>query len=210
MSLLDALVATCRPNVIFDVGAHVGTWTLLSKSILPEATIHAFEPLPHHVDELERNIATLSGVYVHKIGLGSHRHVAEMRITNRSDASSILELTAHAEVTYGLSEVKLLAIQVETIDGLIEKGAAPLPDLIKLDVQGFEIEVLRGAQYALRRCAWVICEVSFEEYYAGQPLFHDVAKLMGECGFRVHAFSHATPLGARLTQTDVLFSNKNL
>jgi FkbM family methyltransferase len=84
MSLLDALVAPRRPNVIFDVGAHVGTWTLLTKSILPEATIHAFEPLPPHVAELERNVATLLDVYLHKMGLGSRRHMADMRITNRS------------------------------------------------------------------------------------------------------------------------------
>lgn len=208
ISLLDLIVARRLPVIVFDVGAFVGTWTLLLKSILPSSIVYAFEPLPSHSRRFENHVAQLSGVHLHECALGARRCSKTMRITNLSDASSFLELTNKAKTTYGLNEVETINVAIETIDSLVEAGSVQPPDLIKLDVQGFEIEVLRGAKIALSKCSWVNCEVSFEEYYADQPLFHDVADLMNGLGFRVYAFGHQTPLGAPVTQADVLFGKK--
>jgi FkbM family methyltransferase len=205
-SLLDIVAAGSKPRVLYDVGAHTGTWTQLAKSIFPNAQIEAFEPLTEHVSEFLINTSGLTGVRLHNIGVGASNYEADIRITNRSDSSSLLPLTSAAESTYSLKHVVNKQVPIRSLDSMIEAGQADPPDLIKLDVQGFEVEVLKGAQKTLETCTWVISEVSFEEYYVGQPLFHDVAQVMSEFGYRVYALSHATPLGVRLTQADVLFA----
>ena len=81
----------------------------------------------------------------------------------------------------------------------------PQPDLIKIDVQGYELEALRGSMGTLRMVEAIISEVSFEELYEGQCLLHQLASWVSERGFDLHAFGVTTPLGQPLVQTDVLF-----
>jgi FkbM family methyltransferase len=210
LSLLDIVIAAQRPAVVYDVGAHVGTWTLLVKSVIPEANIHAFEPLPRHIDAFLKRTSSCSDIHLHRTGLGSDRSTSQLHVANLSDASSFLQIAAAGRETYGLTAVEEVEVPITSIDTAVAAGEVPPPDLLKLDVQGFELEVLRGARNALRTCRWVISEVSFERYYQEQPLFHEIAGHMFELGFVVHALSHQTPLGSRLTQTDVLFENIDL
>src|SRR6266480_1184379 len=58
LELLD-LVRPLEPRVIYDVGANVGTWAKLARAALPDSAIHAFEPLPEHVDRLSRELGQL-------------------------------------------------------------------------------------------------------------------------------------------------------
>jgi hypothetical protein len=80
--------------------------------------------------------------------------------------------------------------------------------VIKLDLQGYEIEALRGALGTLSHVRYVISEVSFAEFYVGQPLFTDVVRFLAEQGLFLHALGYNTPLGAPLIQNDLLFSRR--
>jgi hypothetical protein len=88
---------------------------------------------------------------------------------------------------------------------LVAREKLPTPDLLKLDVQGYELEVLRGAEATLRQTRAVLCEVSFREFYTGQPLFTEVVAYLGARGFTLHALAEGTALGAPLVQADALF-----
>jgi hypothetical protein len=81
----------------------------------------------------------------------------------------------------------------------------PPPDLIKLDVQGYELEVLRGGEACLRHARAVLCEVSFKVFYSGQPLFHEIVAFLAARGFTLSALGAGTALGAPLGQADALF-----
>jgi len=58
-------------QTIYDVGANVGTWSLLAKAIMPQAVIHAFEPLSIHFDEFYARTANISDINLHKLALGA-------------------------------------------------------------------------------------------------------------------------------------------
>jgi hypothetical protein len=92
-----------------------------------------------------------------------------------------------------------------TLDGLVASGEVRAPDLIKLDVQGYELEALRGAAKALRSATAVICEVSFRRLYENQALFPDVLAFLGEQGFQLRAFGSSLNPGEALVQADALF-----
>ena len=205
MELLE-LLRPLNPQVIFDVGANVGTWTLLAKALYPEAQVHAFEPLSMHTEKFRQLTKRLDGVHLHEIGLGSKPAQTVMKITDFSDASSLLPLTEAGKKQWHLEQVAEIPIQIERLDDWVTQHKLPTPDLIKLDVQGFELEVLRGAEKSLAQTKAVLLEASFQNFYQGQCRFDELVSWLAAAGLHVRAFGHGTALGRPLVQSDVLFS----
>src|ERR1039458_3292263 len=92
LELLEML-RPLNPQVIYDIGANVGTWTLLCKALYPKAQIHAFEPLPLHIEKFKQLTTSLTGVSLHEIGLGAYPTRTTLKVTDFSDASSVLSLS---------------------------------------------------------------------------------------------------------------------
>lgn len=206
---LIEIVSRDKPQVIYDVGAHIGTWSLLAKSCIPNSAIHAFEPIDSHIVKFRESMKGISYATLHQIALGDRSDRLKINITNRSDSSSLLEPTKLAEEYYGVRKETEQIVRVVPLDEYISKNDIPLPDFIKLDVQGYELEVLKGGQKCLFHAKWVLCEVSFHPFYKDQPLFCDVASFLNDHGYNVYAFGKDTPLGAECAQTEVLFRHQS-
>lgn len=191
---------------IYDIGANVGTWTLLAKAVIPQATVEAFEPLSKHHSGFQNSLRGVSGVTLHQIALGPENTTASLRVTNFSDASSLLPLADASRSQFGLKETVFVPTTVRKLDDYQSEASIPKPDLIKLDVQGYELEVLKGATSCLRSTKAVIAEVSFEQYYHGQCSFDELVSFLAGFGLFIHAFGVNTPTGARVRQTDLLFT----
>jgi FkbM family methyltransferase len=204
LELLELITAE-DVNVIYDIGAHVGTWTLLAKAIFPSAQVHAFEPLAEHQVGIRKQFAGSKDVTLHPVALGSANTSTFFHVTDASSSSSVLPLADACRLHFGLREVEQIPIQLHRLDDYRTAHQLSLPDMIKLDVQGYELEALKGGAQCLRSAKAVLMEVSFVELYHGQPLFADVVRFMADHGFRMHAVSIATPVGKPLLQTDVLF-----
>jgi FkbM family methyltransferase len=204
LELLELLSPS--PKVIYDIGANVGTWTRLAKAIHPAARVDGFEPLAAHHGPFTRDTSGLADVHLHHTALGAAPATLEMNVTDLSDASSFLAMNPAASAELNIKSLRRESVQVARLDDYARERKLPLPDLLKLDVQGYELEVLRGAPECLRHARHVLCEVSFHEYYEGQPLFHDIVAFLATHGFGLSALSENTPLGAVIGQTDALFS----
>jgi FkbM family methyltransferase len=203
LELLE-LMQSAGIKVIYDIGAHVGTWSLLAKAIFPSAQIHGFEPLPQHREEFLSHFVGMKDVTLHSVGLGASNGTTVFHITNHIGSSSVLPLGEAADC-FALKEVGRSSVELHRLDDYRAAHRLKLPDMIKLDVQGYELQALQGAEQCLRAARAVLMEVSFVEIYQGQPLFEDVVRYMADAGFRLHALSVATGLGQALVQTDVLF-----
>jgi len=204
LELLEMLAGS-PPRVIHDIGANVGTWTCLAKSLYPDAAVEAFEPLESHLGGFQSWTAGLSSVRLHPIALGPRDGTATIEVTDFSDASSVLALTAEGRSTFKVAPAGRRDVRMATLDGLVAAGAVRSPDLLKLDVQGYELEVLKGADACLRAAAAVICEVSFRQFYQAQALFPDVLSFLGGRGFQLRAFGSSLRPGEPLSQADALF-----
>lgn len=204
LELLE-IVRDLQVASIYDIGANVGTWTLLAKAIFPAATVDAFEPLAAHLHGFKSNCAPLQGVRLHPIALGPENTTMPLRVTSFSDASSMLPIAQGSVDHFGLAEVDCVPVPVRRLDHYQAEQGLPLPDLIKLDVQGFELAVLSGGSAALEHASALIVEVSFVELYKGQCTFAQVCSFLDGYGFGLHALGATTALGKPMAQADVLF-----
>jgi hypothetical protein len=121
-------------------------------------------------------------------------------------------MTKRQEVEFNTRPAGTVTVRTERLDDYVRQNAVPRPNLIKLDVQGCELQALRGAEQCLSTAGAIISEVSFAEFYKEQCLFEDVVGFLSAHGFRTSAFGASTKVAARILQTDVLFerpSNRN-
>ena len=205
LELLE-LLQSAPPGVIYDIGANVGTWTCLAKSLFPSARVEAFEPLTQHAAAFRQwTAAWPNDIRLHNCALGPEERTATMNVMDFSDASSLLPVSAEGAREFKISQSAATTVSVVPLDVLIARERLPSPDLLKLDVQGYELAVLRGGTKCLRTTRAVLCEVSFREFYTGQPLFAEVVAFMEVHGFTLHALGEGTALGAPLVQSDALF-----
>jgi hypothetical protein len=101
-------------------------------------------------------------------------------------------------------------VDMVRLDDYVRTNSLPFPDLMKLDVEGYELEVLSNATECMKHCQFIILEVSFIERHIGQPLFHEILPFMASQGFELYSFPEKMHLAQRIYVTDVLFRNKNI
>jgi FkbM family methyltransferase len=190
---------------IFDVGANVGTWALLARAVMPHATIEAFEPLQSHCVQFGRNLAGIDAVRLHCVALGPENGQGKLHVTDLSDASSMLPLARAGRTQFGVREVNEANVQIRRMDDFRAENQLPFPDLIKLDVQGYELEVLKGATECVLAAKAVIVEMSFAEYYERQCTFHETVAFLAGSGLFLAALGDHTPTGVVLGQADMIF-----
>ena len=204
MELID-LAAADGARVFYDIGANVGSWAVMARALVPDCSIVSFEPMEEHLPKFREYTNGLKRVTLLPIALGSAETTMEFHPATFSDASSFLPLKDKGKKAWHIENTEPRMMHITTLDDAITAHTLPAPDLMKLDVQGFELEVLKGAIRALENCRWVLCEVSFTELYVGQCLFSDVAAFLATQGFEVHALGERTASGHPLLQADVLF-----
>lgn len=191
--------------IIFDIGSNIGTWTMLAKSIFPLAEVHAFEPLNEHVLAFNNNCKALGSIHLHQFCAGNQNSAGAINVSSYSDSSSLLTATPLEFEHFNIKKEKEEQVEIKKLSDLIDDQLLPVPDIIKLDIQGFELEAIKGMGTWLNSTKYIICEVSFKKYYYDQPLFFDIVAYLSGFNFQVTAFGHNTPIGAELNQIDVLF-----
>lgn len=134
--------AAIRPgSVVYDVGANVGFYTLLSSRLTgPSGSVYAFEPAPGNIEALRRHISLNKAANVTLFPAA----VSSVSGTEGFDPG------AHRFIGR-LSDSGTLRVEVVTLDELVAKGDVQPPEVIKIDVEGSELEVLRGAGAILER-----------------------------------------------------------
>jgi hypothetical protein len=133
-----------------------------------------------------------------------------MHVTAFSDSSSLLPPSENNQVRFGTKEVGTVETSVRRLDDYRREHDRPFPDLIKLDVQGYELEVLTGAEECLASAKAVIAEVSFVDYYEGQAEFHEVVGFLARFGLFLQVLGVQTPVGTVLQQADALFLKRDM
>jgi FkbM family methyltransferase len=193
-----------NPAVVVDVGAYIGEWTRDLKRIFPCSRILMVEPQPGHLNRLGALASALDGVELAPVLLGAQESVG-IAFHMCESASSVLTESARSTVTNTIS------VPMTTLDKLTANTVFARPDFIKLDVQGYELEVLRGAVLGLASAEAVLMEVNLLGILDGAPLFHEATQFMSERGFQVYDIGtfFRRPYDGALWQIDVFFVRRS-
>jgi FkbM family methyltransferase len=170
-------------ETVLDAGANKGQFALAVRGSQPHASIIAFEPLPAPATVFER-VSPAGTAKLFRVALGSTDETAAIHVSRRADSSSLLSIgKAQVAAFPGTEAVGTEAIAVVRLDSLASSLDLRRPVLLKIDVQGFELEVLKGARETLRRIDDVYVELSYRPLYDRQPLAHDVIDWLKQHGF---------------------------
>jgi len=194
-------------RTVLDVGASRGQFALFAQQEWPDATIVCFEPLADPAAKLRR---LLQGrVSIHQVALGSAPSILEMNVSGRDDSSSLLPLGRQIDEYPATAVTTSSVVSVDILDNYFEP-ATPTPVLLKIDVQGYELEVLKGAKSSLDLVGEILCECSFVELYSGQPLASDIVVFLKSAGFELAGVSgiSRSRSGGQL-QADLLFRRQS-
>lgn len=167
------------PQTALDIGAYVGDWTRMAKEIFPACQVCMFEPQQDKEPGLRRLMQELPEVTLKRTLLGD--------VPDTSVSFYPLESGSSTSPSRNMpSDLKPIVLPSTTLETAVAGTPFARPDLIKIDVQGAELKVLRGGLSVLSAAQVVILEVSLVEEYKGSPLFVDVISFMAQQGFRVY------------------------
>lgn len=197
-------LARFQPKQVFDVGAYRGDFAKYCFNVWPQAKVACFEALEEKVVQLkilEENNSSIQ-VFPGLIGAKCQENVP---LHKAETASSVLTEKHDQDfpVTYH---------SMRTIDSIVQtRFNGNSPDFLKLDVQGYELEVLKGAEQSLEGIQVILAEINFLDIHDGVPLLAEVIAWLNERNWVAYDICALTrrPLDQALWQADFLFTPIN-
>jgi FkbM family methyltransferase len=196
-------------DCVVDVGANKGQFSTFARVHFPRSRIVSFEPLEKPATVFETIFRDDPKTRLVRAAVAKERGTLTMQITANDDSSSVLKVGKLQTEIFGTVEVDTCAVPAGPLTDFLEDGELSECNLLKIDVQGFELEVLHGAELLLDRFAAIYCELSFAELYAGQALASEVISYLFHQGFHlVGVYNIAFSQPQIPVQADMLFVPK--
>lgn len=190
---------------MIDAGAHIGADSVEFARLFPDVTVHAFEPIPDLYAKLVRNTHRWPQIRCCPLALSDRNGPRTMYVSGgASDASSsLLAPKSHVEDHPDTTFEKMCIVQCETLDSWARSNVVQI-GFLWLDMQGFELEMLRAGEAMLQHVRAIHTEVSTRETYSGGVLYHELRSWLKVRGFAVDI--EAIPAGSDMG--NVLFVRK--
>lgn len=155
------VLGLANPDVIFDIGAHVGESSLQYAGYFPTSRIFAFEPVADNYKQLKLNTKGIKNIRCINKAVGGEVGLSQIALDGTNTQ-------AHSLAKTGGDRHRTETVRVTTVDSFALAENAR-PNFIKIDVEGFELEVLRGAEQTLRSGSieTLLLEATFSPYDGG-------------------------------------------
>jgi FkbM family methyltransferase len=205
LALARLRTAGFQPKAILDVGASNGLFADEAWLYWSDAVIHCFEPEPEYVRQLERRAETDPRLKVCGALVGA-TNIPEQTYFHLMGGSTVLQENTDrpggATTTCGPPRTSRMI----TLDGYCEEQGIR-PEFLKIDVQGYELEVLKGAERVLSSVDVILTEVNHTELFKGVPLSAELIAWIAQRGFALHDICNfmRRPRDDALWQSDMIF-----
>ncbi len=173
--------------VVIDGGAHRGATVEAFRQLAPQAHFHCFEPDPDLAAGLRARFLDDQNVAIIEAALGEALGSARFNLNASRPTNSLLETAANLQPDLQelCKTIDNVEVRLVTIDEYCASIGLDRVDIVKLDLQGYDYQALRGARRILAKTSVVLTEVFFREIYQGGHLFSDILILMRESGFEL-------------------------
>ena len=172
-------------DVVLDVGANNGQYGRELISMGWKRRLISFEPLSVAWQKLQANARPHPNWFAENMALGSTDGMAEINVSQNTQSSSFRDiLPAHVSAAPTSAYVGTEEVRVARLDSVIDDYCLPEDRcFLKLDVQGFERDVLEGAEDSLARCVGLQAEMAVTPLYEGETLFTEMVEYLGSLGY---------------------------
>jgi FkbM family methyltransferase len=185
--------------VIIDCGAHVGADSVELARIFPKGVVHSFEPVPEIFGYLKNSARKYSNIVCYQLALSNQDGTAKMHVSSGSSnaSSSLLKPTGHIENHPDVYFDNTIDAQTLTLDSWAVKNNVSRVDFLWLDMQGFELHMLKASNVILPKVKAIYTEVSVKETYENAVLYSEFKEWLTGQGFKVaiEAIPEGTDMG---------------
>ncbi len=182
--ILNNIKKQCKElNTIIDVGANKGQFQKSANYFYPNAKIYSFEPIPELYNKLGKiNYTRITNF---NMALGNEVGIQGFNKNEYRHSSSFYEIEIDNN-NFPSSKTTKINVEINTLDNIAPKLDLIGTVLLKLDVQGFEMEALRGGKNTLKNhIDYIIIEISFKKLYNNQPTYTELNKFLNEQNFEL-------------------------
>lgn len=196
-----------RNPVIVECGASTGPMIEKYLSLFEDPVIYAFEPQPKFVEILKSKFGKYPNIYIFQKAVGASSDFLQFNIFSRNTSSSFLNPTRNIMNYHPAEMEKTAVIEVEQvrIDEVIKESVV---DILKLDLQGYELEALKGCEKIFEKLRLITTEIEFVPLYENQPLFGDIDMFLRANNFKLlNLYELYTQKDGQLTAGDAIYLN---
>ncbi len=208
---LEDLIKDLKFETVLDIGSNKGQFILLIEKIFIDKKIfYSFEPIYEMIKKQQSFFSNKKNIFFFNFALGYRFETKKFNITSRKDSSSFLEINdAIKNKDHKINEKR--NIEIKPLNNVIDVNHLIKPILIKIDVQGYEFEVLKGSDDILKLTKYIIIEVSESEIYKGQSLANEIIGYLKDFNFIIKKETKPYKIsGSDFKQKDILFINEML
>lgn len=193
---------------VVDIGANRGQFALIARKCFPKARIDSYEPLIEPSSIYRFIFKKDQHVYLHHCAIGPKVSKGSIHVSEHDDSSSLLPISSLQEAMFpGTAEKETRSVDICPLEETLSAEDIRDPALLKLDVQGYELQALQGCESLLHRFCYVYVECSFVELYVGQNFANDVvAWLSGRSFILVGVYNMIYNIKGQAVQADFMFS----
>lgn len=193
LKIVDFAARGGEPKTVVDGGFHTGSYTRKILSAWPDASIIGFEPDPEIYSAASRFALNYKNIELLNVALGSAAGRSELFRGDMAATNSLLPRPESHGRPYFPSAAQLsggVFVDVVALDDALSERGVTRVSLLKLDLQGWELEALKGAQKLINdaRVDVIQCEVAFVRKYQSQPLFWEICAHLARAEYSFHSF----------------------
>jgi len=202
-------LVTMEDPTIIDGGANLGSTIDSFLNMYESPEIHAFEPIPKFVKLLEERFGNHKNIHIYPFALGALKKTVNFNILNYPHSSSILQPETWNYKYHGNKMQTSDRIDVDQIR--IDEFLSGIKiNILKLDLQGYELEALKGCEKMISDIKVVMTEIAFVPLYRNQALFSDIDIYLRDHNFRLYnLYELWTQMDGQLTAGDAIYLNQN-
>lgn len=190
---------------VVDIGANKGQFALLAMGVFPGVTVYSFEPLYEPAARFRKMLA--GKVRLFETAIGPYEKQGTIYVSRRADSSSLLPIGKQSHVFPGTELKEERVIPISPLTNYLSRSDLKQPAMLKIDVQGYELEVLTACDPLLFNFQYVYVECSFTELYRGQALAGEIILYLVDRNFQLSGvYNQAEDSSGRPVQADFLFT----